>query len=319
MPRLVDELGGGDDLALARQPDDPVAQLLALQQHEDDQDDRQRQLAEVLQQRAEERAQPRHPGGPLRLEDHGGRRRRCRRARSPRSPSAASPPAPRGAPLPSSVTSLIISSSRPVPSVAFLTDSHLVLDRLPVLGQLLEQVADLGGDQPADAAQRGRRQQDDHDHRRRPRQPALAEPVDQGAQQERQEGRQRHRDEDRLGPVERPDHDHATTVPVSVRIARCQPAPTVDLLTICPPSVVRSLWIRRPLSSSGPSRSASARRTDYGSEAIAGPNPSARDLQGHFSPGQIGGGFLRIGVECAERRRWRGPAARGRWHVGDSR
>ena len=39
LARLVDELGGGDDLALARQPDDPVAQLLALQEHEDDQDD----------------------------------------------------------------------------------------------------------------------------------------------------------------------------------------------------------------------------------------------------------------------------------------
>ena len=36
----------------------------------------------------------------------------------------------------------------------------LVLDRLAVLGQLPEQAADLVGDQPADAAQDGRRQQD---------------------------------------------------------------------------------------------------------------------------------------------------------------
>ena len=53
--RLVDELGGRDDLPLAGQSDDPVAQLLALQQHEDNQDDRQGQLAEVFEHRAEER------------------------------------------------------------------------------------------------------------------------------------------------------------------------------------------------------------------------------------------------------------------------
>ena len=60
----------------------------------------------------------------MRLEDHGGRRRRCRGgclvALGRRAAGAA-----RRAPLPPSVTSLIISSSRPVPSVAFLTDSTL--------------------------------------------------------------------------------------------------------------------------------------------------------------------------------------------------
>ncbi len=52
LARLVDELGGGDDLPVACQPDDAIAQLLALLKHEDDQDDGQRQLAEILHQRA---------------------------------------------------------------------------------------------------------------------------------------------------------------------------------------------------------------------------------------------------------------------------
>ena len=315
MPRLVDELGGGDDLALARQPDDPVAQLLALQQHEDDEDDGQRQLAEVLQQRAEERRQARQPGGPLRLEDDGSRRGRCRRGRRAAlvAPARLATGAARYrfAPL-GDVRDHLLEPARAFRGL--LDRLHLVPDRLAVLGQFPEQTGDLGGDQPADAAQRGRRQQDDHDHRRRPRQPALAEPVDQWAQQERQEGRQRHRDEDRLGPVERPDHDHRDhragqrqdrTLPARTdRWFSHQQTPSLARTPSYPP--------RRPglRTREGRSFVVSNRGAKSFGARLAGPvftGTDRRQIPAHSAssaPSGDGGTGLR---------------ARGRWHAGDSR
>ncbi len=141
-------------LPVARQPDDPIAKFLALQQHEDDQDDGESQLAEST------------PATGSRTRSAATSRRRSAAPRSRRSASwwrGRSPRSPRGSTSSTSVRcggpgtppsswliSVIIFLSWlefPVASLNVLTFSLTVWR---VLGQFLEQAGDLRGDQPAD-------------------------------------------------------------------------------------------------------------------------------------------------------------------------
>ena len=58
------------DLSPSHQPDDAIAELLALLKHEDDQDDGECQLAEILHQRGQECRDSRQPDRALGLDHH---------------------------------------------------------------------------------------------------------------------------------------------------------------------------------------------------------------------------------------------------------
>ena len=132
---------------------------------------------------------------------------------------------------------------------------------------------------------------DGHDHRRRPRQPELAEPVDQRAEQERQERRQGHRDEDRLGPVEGPD-DRPRRPPSRSASGSHAASPLRPM-----PCSPRDSLVRTP---SYPPRRPGLRTHEGRSFVVSnrGAKTFGAGLAWSFChPGQIGGGSSALGDE----------------------
>src|SRR4029077_18270509 len=67
---FIDELGGGGDAPVPDESDHPVAKFLTLLKHEDHEDDRQGELAQVFHQGGKKACDSLEPERALGLEDH---------------------------------------------------------------------------------------------------------------------------------------------------------------------------------------------------------------------------------------------------------
>ena len=178
-------------MTVADEADQPIAQVLPFQEHEQDEDDHEAGGAG----RRDERAEPAEAAGRVVRHDHRLRRRPPGLGRDPHV-------------LLDRLERGLKSLDRPAAARA-ANVADLFADVGAIGDQIGAEAAHLAGDGPGGQAQRGKHQRDNEQHRRRAADAPL-QPYHGRGQHEGQENGETDGHEDGLRPIEDGDHQHTT-------------------------------------------------------------------------------------------------------------